>query len=58
MDPFNLPVTMDMDLFIDKKIAKELGATEDDMDAAITDSIKVSVASYNGQVKLIEMKGE
>ena len=58
MDPFNLPVTMDMDLFIDNKIAKELGATEDDMDAAITDSIKVSVASYNGQVKLIEMKGE
>ena len=33
-------------------------ATEDDIKAAITDSIKVSVASYEGKVKLLEMKGE
>lgn len=58
MDPFNLPVSMDMDMFIDPKYAKELGATEDDMDAAITDSIKISVAACNGTAKLLEMKGE
>lgn len=58
MDPFNLPDIMDIDLFIDRKYSVELGATEDDIVAAITDSIKVSVASYNGSVKLLEMKGE
>lgn len=58
MDPFNLPDIMDLDLFIDRKYSVELGATEDDIVAAITDSIKVSVASYNGSVKLLEMKGE
>lgn len=58
MDPFNLPDIMDIDLFINNTYAKELGATEDDIEAAIKDSIKVSVASYNGTVKLLEMKGE
>ena len=58
MDPFNLPDIMDYDLFIDRAYSLELGATEDDIVAAITDSIKVSVASYNGSVKLLEMKGE
>lgn len=58
MDPYQLPYIMDIDLFIDDSYAKELGATEDDMDAAIDDSIRVSVASYEGKVKLLEMKGE
>ena len=58
MDPFNLPDVMDIDLFIDKCYSVELGATEDDIVAAITDSINVSVAAYNGTVKLLEMKGE
>ena len=58
MDPFNLPDIMDIDLFINDTYARELGATDDDIKAAIEDSIKVSVASYNGTVKLLEMKGE
>ena len=58
MDPFNLPDIMDLNLYIDNTISKRLGATEDDIVAAITDSIKVSVAAYNGSVELLEMKGE
>jgi nucleoside-diphosphate-sugar epimerase len=58
MDPFNLPEIMDIDIFFSDKYARELGATDDDIEAAITDSIKVSVASYEGKVKLLEMKGE
>lgn len=54
-----LPDIMDLDLFMPTDYAyKELGVTEDDIKAAITDSIKVSVASYEGKVKLLEMKGE
>ena len=58
MDPFNLPDIMDLDLFINNEYTKALGVEEDDIEAAITDSIEVSVASYNGTVKLLEMKGE
>lgn len=58
MDPFCLPEIMDIDLFYTDKYARELGATDDDIVAAITDSIKVSVASYEGKVQLLEMKGE
>ncbi len=58
MDPFNLPDIMDIDLFINNCYTKELGVEEDDIAAAITDSIKVSEAAYNGTVKLLEMKGE
>ncbi|MBR5772190.1 MAG: NAD(P)-dependent oxidoreductase [Clostridia bacterium] len=58
IDPFNLPDIMDLNLFIDRKYSEELGATEDDINAAIFDSIKVSVASYEGKVKLLEMKSE
>ena len=39
----------------DRKI---VGVQEDDIEAAITDSIRVSQASYDGKVKLLEMKGE
>lgn len=49
---------MDINLFIDRRFAVELGATEDDIKAAITDSIKVSQAVYDGTAKLLEMKGE
>ena len=42
----------------DDKYSKELGATEDDIKAAIFDSIKVSQAVYDGTVELLGMKGE
>ncbi len=58
MDPLNLPDIMNINLFIDRRYAEELGATEDDIQAAIFDSIKISEAAYNGKVKLLEMKGE
>lgn len=58
MDLFNLPDIMDLNLFINNAYSKELGATEDDIVDAIFDSIRVSEASYNGTVKLLEMKGE
>ncbi len=58
IDVDGLADIMDINLFIDRKYSVELGATEDDIKAAITDSIKVSQASYDGTVKLLEMKGE
>ena len=58
MDPLYLPYIMDVNLFTEQKDAIELGATEDDIRAAIFDSIKVSEDAYNGKVKLLEMKGE
>lgn len=58
MDPFNLPYIMDLDLFYDNSYTKALGVEEDDIEAAIRDSIEVSVAAYEGKVKLLEMKGE
>ncbi|MCD7796695.1 MAG: hypothetical protein LUG95_03525 [Clostridiales bacterium] len=58
MDPFNLLDIMDIDLFINNEYTKALGVEEDDIEAAITDSIKVSQASYDGTVQLLEMKGE
>ena len=58
IDVDGLADIMALNLFIDRKYSEELGATEDDIKAAITDSIKVSQASYDGTVKLLEMKGE
>lgn len=58
MDPMNLPDIMDIDLFFNNVYTKELGVEEDDIEAAIEDSIRVSVDAYNGKVKLLEMKGE
>ncbi len=58
MDPMQLPDIMDYNLFIDKKFCLELGVEEDDIKEAITDSIKVSQAAFDGKVKLLEMKGE
>lgn len=58
IDPMGLPDIMDLNLFISDRYAKELGATDDDIKAAIFDSIKVSVASDEGKVQLLGMKGE
>ncbi len=58
MSPFSVADVMDLDIFIDDYYAKMLGATPDDIEAAIFDSIKISEAAYNGTLKLLEMKGE
>ncbi len=58
IDVDGLADIMAINLFIPDRFAKELGATSDDIEAAIFDSIKVSQASYDGTVKLLEMKGE
>ena len=58
IDVDHLPDIMAYNLFIDRKYAEERGATEDDIKAAIFDSIKVSVAAYEGKAKLLEMKSE
>ena len=58
IDANYLPYIMNLNLFIDNKYAKDLGVTEDDMSAAIFDSITVSVASYKGEVELVPMRGE
>ena len=58
IDVDGLADIMDINLFIDPKYSKELGATEDDIKSAIFDSIKVSQAVYDGKVELLGMKGE
>ena len=58
MDPFGLPDIMDLDLFINDAYCRALGVQDDDIGAAIADSIRVSEAAYNGTVQLLEMKGE
>lgn len=58
MDPLQLPYIMDLDLFTDPRYCRELGVTEDDITAAIFDSIRVSEEAYQGKVKLLDMKGE
>lgn len=58
IDPMGLPDIMNFNLFIPDRYAKELGATDDDIKAAIFDSIKVSVAAAEGKVDLLEMKAK
>ena len=58
IDPLELPRIMDLNLFIPDSFAKELGATEDDIHAAIFDSIRVSQAVFDGSVSLIGMRGK
>lgn len=54
-----LPEIMDLHLYMDPDISfKELGATPDDIRAAIFDSIKVSSEVVDGGVELLGMKGE
>ncbi|MEE8683194.1 MAG: NAD(P)-dependent oxidoreductase [Olsenella sp.] len=46
-------------LFIDKNLGSVLlGVTDDDIDAAIGDSVKLSMAVAEGKAKTISMKGE
>ena len=58
LDPKYLPYIMNLNLFIDRKYAVSLGVEEADIKEAIFDSIKVSVASYKGEVELVGMEGE
>lgn len=58
IDPVGLADIMGMNLFIPVDECKELGCTEDDIESAIFDSIKLSVDAYRGTAKLLEMKGE
>ncbi len=58
IDVDGLADIMAINLFIDTKYSRELGATGDDIKAAIFDSIKVSQAVYDGKVELLGMKGE
>ncbi|MBQ9768176.1 MAG: NAD-dependent epimerase/dehydratase family protein [Lachnospiraceae bacterium] len=58
LDPLELPYIMDVKLFIPDCYAKELGATKDDIRAAIFDSVRVSQAVYDGNVELLGMKAD
>lgn len=58
LDVNYLPYVMNLKLFIDNKYAKALGVQEDDIKAAIFDSVSVSVKSVNGEANLIGMRGE
>ena len=44
--------------FIDNQLIRELGVTEDNIDAAISDSVKLCLEALNGKAKLLEMKAE
>ena len=56
--PFSTADLMADDIFIDTGIAKMLGATPDDIEAAIEDSIKVSCQVALEGKQLLGMKGE
>ena len=59
MDPMQLPYLMDYDLSFDTETSyHDLGATPDDIKAAIFDSIKVSVDVVENGKELLGMKGE
>ena len=58
LDPYYLPYIMNLNLFIDDAVARSLGVEEDDIDASIEDSVKVSIACHSGQAHLLQMKGE
>ncbi len=58
IDPVGLADLMCMNTWIDRKWAASLGVTEDDITAAIYDSVKLSVIAYQGTQELVEMKGE
>lgn len=59
MDPMQLPYIMDEHLYFDTDLMyNTLGVTEDDIEAAIFDSIKISSAVVDGKVELLGMMGE
>ena len=58
IDPVGLADIMCMNTFIDDRWAKSLGATDDDIEAAIFDSVALSVEACEGSSELLGMKGE
>lgn len=59
MDPMQLPYIMDEHLYFDTETSfHDLGATPDDIRAAIFDSVKVSSEVVDRKVDLLGMKGE
>lgn len=58
IDPVGLADIMCMETFIDKRWCVELGVTEDDIESAIYDSVKLSVDAFTGASQLLDMKGE
>ncbi|MBD5083456.1 MAG: NAD(P)-dependent oxidoreductase [Clostridiales bacterium] len=58
IDPVGLADIMGMNLFIPTDDCKELGCTNDDIEKAIFDSIKLSKEAFEGKADLVEMKGE
>lgn len=59
IDPVGLADIMDYDLYMDTGFCRDdLGVQEDDIRAAIFDSIKVSSDAYEGKVQLLGMRGE
>ena len=58
INPVGLADIMCMNTFVENRWAKELGATEDDIKAAIFDSVKLSVDAYRGTQELLGMKAE
>ena len=55
IDPVGLADIMCMETFIDNQWARELGATDDDIQAAIFDSVKLSVDAFTGAQELVGM---
>lgn len=58
IDPVGLADIMGMNAFIDKAWCVQLGVTEDDINSAIFDSIKLSMDAVSGTQELLGMKGE
>ncbi|MBQ7688307.1 MAG: NAD-dependent epimerase/dehydratase family protein [Clostridia bacterium] len=58
IDAAELADIMFADMFIDKKWALSLGATDDDIEAAIFESVRLSVDAVSGEKTLLEMKSE
>ncbi len=58
IDPVGLADIMGMNLFIPTDDCKALGCTNDDIEKAIFDSIKLSKEAFEGEAELVGMKGE
>lgn len=58
IDPVGLADIMCMNTWIDAKYCKEYGVTDDDIKSAIFDSVRLSVAAFEGTQELIGMRGE
>ena len=58
LNPVHLADIMSMNTFIDKKWSVALGATDDDINKAIFDSVKLSIDAFTGKQKLLTMKAE